>query len=124
MARTDLDSVKDAIETDLTDTQVNAFISDANTWVTDFLGDEGLSTARLTLIEKYLACHYVTLRDPRLRSGEVERVRETYQRDTQVTEYLRQAIAEDPTGIVRAKILNQEEAANVSFRHGGYAEGT
>lgn len=124
MPRTTLAAVQDTIETDLTDDQINAFIADANVWVTDFLGGEGLSTARLTLIEKYLACHYVTRRDPRLRSAEVERVRETYVRDTQVDPYLQAAIAEDPTGIVRAKFLNQEEAANVSFRHGGFASGT
>ena len=120
MARTSYAEVVKRIDTSLTQPQVEAFIEDANAWVTDFLTGEGISAARLTKIELYLAQHYVTLRDPRLRQQRVEDVQETYQRDTQVTEYLRQAIAEDPTGIVKSKLLNQEEAAVVTYRVGLY----
>lgn len=120
MARVTQSEVTARIETSLSTTQLQAFIEDANVWVTDFLGGEGLSTGRLKRIELYLACHYVTLRDPRLRRQAVEDVDETYQRDTQVTEYLRQAIAEDPTGIVKGKLLEQEETATVKWRKGVY----
>lgn len=120
MARTSYEEVTKRIETSLTQVKVQALIDDANAWVTDFLTGEGVSSSRLTKIELYLACHYVTLQDPRLRQQQVDDVRETYQRDTQVTEYLRQAIAEDPTGIIKAKLLNQEESAVVNFRVGLY----
>lgn len=120
MARTTRADVLDIIDTSLTDGQVDAFLSDANTWVTDFLGGEGLSSGRLTIIEKYLTAHYITLRDPRLRDQTQDDIRETYQRDTQVTEYLRAAIANDPTGIVRGRFLDQEGTANVKYRVGLY----
>lgn len=120
MARTSYEAVTQRIETSLEQEIVEDFIDDASAWVTDFLSGEGVSSARLEKIEHYLACHYVTLRDPRLRQQQEDDVRETYQRDTQVTEYLRQAVAEDPTGIVKAKLLNQEEAAVVNFRVGLY----
>lgn len=122
MARTTYAAVAAIIDTDLTQAQVEAFIDDANAWVTDFLVGEGLSASRLTVIEKYLSAHYVTLRDPRLRRSAVEDVDETYQRDTQVTEYLRQAIAEDPTGIVKGRLLDQEDTTVVSWKTGRYAD--
>lgn len=121
MARNNRSNVKDIIDTDLTDSQIDAFLSDANTWVTDFLGSEGLSTGRLTIIEKYLTAHYITLRDPRVRRGAIDDVDETYQRDPQVTEYLMQAIAEDPTGIVRSKLLDQENQVALRWRTGTIA---
>lgn len=120
MARTTRAAVKNIIDTSLTDGQVDAFLSDANTWVTDFLGGEGLSPGRLTIIEKYLTAHYITLRDPRLRDQTQDDIRETYQRDTQVTEYVRQAAAEDPTGIVKAELILQDTAATVKWRKGVY----
>lgn len=120
MARTNISDVLDVIETSLSQEQVSAFIDDANLWVTDFLGGEGLSSGRLEKIEKYLACHYITLRDPRLRQAALDDVRETYQRDTQVTEYLRQAVAEDPTGIVKSTLLDQEESARLRWKVGVY----
>ena len=120
MARVTHAEVTARIETSLGTTQVEAFIDDANLWVTDFLSGEGLSTGRLKRIELYLACHYVTLRDPRLRRQAVEDVAETYQRDTAVTEYLRQAIAEDPTGIVKGRLLDQDETPTVKWRKGVY----
>lgn len=124
MARTSYADVTARIDTDLSQPQVESFIDDANAWVTDFLASEDVSSARLTQIELYLSCHYVTLRDPRLRQQQVEDVRETLQRDTQVTEYLRQAIAEDPTGIVRGHFLQQETAAAVNWSVGVYDPGT
>lgn len=118
MARTTREEVEARIDTDLDDVAVSALIDDASAWVTDFLSGEGLSSSRLTQIEIYLACHYITLKDPRLRQQAADDVRETYQRDTQVTEYLRQAIAEDPSGIVKARLLDQENTPTVAWRKG------
>lgn len=120
MARTSTAAVMDRIDTSLSASLVDQFVDDANAWVTEFLTDCGASSDRLKKVELYLACHYVTLRDPRLRSQRADDIREDYQRDTQVTEYLRQAIAEDPCGIVKSKFLDQEETATVAFKAGVY----
>lgn len=116
MARAAESDVTARIDTSLSTAQIEAFIDDANSWVDEYLTDCGASDARLKKVEIYLACHYVTLRDPRLRSQAVEDARETYQRDTEVTEYLKQAAAEDPCGIVKARLLAPEETPTVSGR--------
>jgi hypothetical protein len=100
MARTDYNAVTAAIDTSLAKYQVEAFIEDANVWVTARLAGEGLSEAVLTAIEKYLACHFVTLRDPRHKEAKFGDTSEKFQRDDKVTEYLKAAIALDPTGII------------------------
>lgn len=123
MARVTSTEVKLRIETSLSDCIVDAFIDDASAWVDDYLTDCGMSAARLKKIEMYLAAHYITLRDPRLRQQAVEDARETYQRDTQVTEYLRQAIAEDECGIIKDRLLDQESTPNVHFQAGVYSPG-
>lgn len=67
-ARTDAPSVKEIIETNLTDETVIAFVNTAHRQVEDVLGSAGLSVATLTEIEKYLAAHFLTLKDPRAES--------------------------------------------------------
>lgn len=120
--RTDASAVLSAIDTDLTTAQVNAYISDASVWVDDQLTNSNLSDVLLEKIEKYLACHFVTLRDPRLRSGSLGDVSETYQRDTQVTEYLMAAMALDPTGRVADAFGDRKDKFRMSYRVGtGYA---
>lgn len=124
MARTTVAAVRDTIDTDLVTEEIVTFIKDANAWVTDFLGGEGLASTRLEKIERYLACHYITLRDPRLKSSTRGDVVDVYQRELYKTEYLKQAAAEDPTGIVKSLLVTQSEATTISFRHGGFAAGT
>lgn len=120
MARTTEAAVTLAIDTTLTTPQIEAFIDDASAVVDDIAAaDTTITTAKLTLIEKYLACHFVTLRDPRIRSGEFGDTSETYQRDTKVTEYLKAAMGLDPTGIIRGQFM---DAKPFKFRAGaGYA---
>ncbi len=116
MARTSETAVRAAIETSLTSKQINAFIDDANAWVDQFLASAGLSTTILEKIEKFLACHFVTLRDPRLRSTKLKDVSETYQRDTVTTEYLKAAAALDPTGTVEDRLISGRH--KLTFRVG------
>lgn len=119
MARTDEGAVRDAIETTLTNPQVTAFIDDASGWIDAQLADKGLTAATLTLVEKYLACHLITLRDPRIKSGKFGDTSETYQRDGEVTEYLKMAIALDPSGTVEDAFGDSKQ--RVRFRVGeGY----
>lgn len=122
MARTNEAAVSLAIDTTLTTAQIDAFIADASAWVDAYLTDAGLTSAVLTLIEKYLACHFVTLRDPRLKAGKADDLSEDYQRDANVTEYLKAAAALDPTGEVESQFIAAKGRAKGVFRVGaGYA---
>ena len=118
--RTDSSSVLLRIDTILTTAQVEAFIADASGWVDDNLSSETEITATtLERIELYLACHLITLRDPRLKQAALDDVNETYQRDAEVTEYLKMAIALDPTGKLAEAFVNTSESGKrVQFRVG------
>lgn len=100
MPRTTEAEVHLTIVTDLDEPAIEAFIADSNAWVTANLADAGLSEAQLTAVEKYLACHFVTLREPQLKSFTQDGIGESYQRHATVNEYLRMAMALDPTGKV------------------------
>lgn len=102
MARTDSTEVGLVVKTSLSEPQINAFIGDANVWVTANLVGKGLSTAQLTAIEKYLACYLIGLRDPRLRSTRRSDITDTFVRDASVDPYLQAAIRLDPTGTVES----------------------
>lgn len=121
MARVTEAEVTAIIDTDLTSAQVQAFIDDASGWIDDNLADAGLFDATLKRIEKYLAAHFITLRDPRIRSGTIGDVSETYQRDTQVTEYLKAAAGMDPTGIIGDRLMGGRPRAH--FRVGAGYDG-
>lgn len=123
MARASLGDVKDGIDTVLSDTQVNAWLAEANADVTAWFASEGLSSERLEVIERRLARYYVTIHDPRIRSGSIGGSSEVYQRDPQVSEYLDMAIAADPTGILRGKLLAPEDSVPVRVRAGVYDPG-
>jgi len=121
--RTDSSAVLAAIETDLTTTQVDAFISDASAWVDANLVNDSLSDTLLEKIEKYLACHFITLRDPRLTDAAAGDVREKYQRDTSITEYLKAAMALDPTGKIADAFGDRSKKYRMTYRVGtGYAD--
>jgi hypothetical protein len=122
MARTSAAEVILAIDTDLTTDQIGGYIETANLWVTENLAGDGLSDSLLTQIEKYLSCHFVTLRDPRIRSTQVGDVAETYQRDTRLTEYLKAAAALDSTGKVEDQFMRDKGRQRFEFRAGdGFA---
>lgn len=69
--RVDVSGVKAAFDTDLADNEIELFIVDANLFVTEELVGKGLSDGRLAAIEKYLACHFCALKDPRLESENI-----------------------------------------------------
>lgn len=121
MARTTEAAVKLTIDTTLSTAQIDAFIADASAIVDDISSaDSTIGTAKLTLIEKYLAAHFVTLRDPRLKGQKVGDTTDTLQRDPEVSEYLKAAIALDPTGTIRDAF--DDEKVQFRFRVGtGYA---
>ena len=121
--RTDASAVLSAIETDITTDQINAFISDASVWVDANLASDSLSDTLLEKIEKYLTCHFITLRDPRLTDGAIGDVREKFQRDTSITEYLKAAMALDPTGKIADAFGDRSKKYRMTYRVGtGYAD--
>lgn len=121
--RTDASAVVTAIETDLTTTQVEAFISDASAWVDANLLGDSLSDTLLEKIEKYLTCHFITLRDPRMTQAAAGDVRENYQRDNSITEYLKAAMALDPTGKIADAFGDRAKKFRMTYRVGtGYAD--
>lgn len=106
MPRTSENAVLEIIKTKLTTPQILAFINDANLWVTEELGTASLSDDRLELIERYLACAFIRIRDLGLKEWTVKDVREQYQVDPDVNEYLKHAAAFDPTDTIRRTFLS------------------
>ena len=105
MARTTATAVREVLVTTLTDTQITAFINDVDVWVSEELTSAGISDTRLEVIERYLACAMIRIRDLGLASGSIENVSEKYQVDPEVTDYLLRAASFDPTGKVRQTFL-------------------
>lgn len=115
-SRTTETAVREIIQTNLTGPQVRAFISDASLWITEELGaeDPPLSLGRLEVIERYLACALVRLRDMGLKDSTIQDVSETYQVDSEMTDYLMRAASFDPTGKVRAHFMAAKPIALAS----------
>lgn len=117
MALTTETAVREIIDTPLTSAQVMAAINDADIWVNEELIDNGLSPQRMELVERYLACALIrcTL-DVDLVSASFGDVREQYQRDPKVTEYLNLAASFDPSGSVRKVFISR--TASATFKVG------
>jgi len=58
--------VKEIIDTSLTEEEVSPFLKVANQMVTDLVSDEGYASGTLQEIERWLAAHFVAIRDPRV----------------------------------------------------------
>lgn len=78
MARTTSVLVAGIIEVDTT-IALDPFIFPANELVTEICVGVGYSDERLELIERYLAAHFYTLRDPRALNEKAGSVAATYQ---------------------------------------------
>jgi len=121
--RTSEVAVKNVIATSLDTKQVEAFITDASLWVDEELASEGLSDSRLELIERYLACALIRLRDLGLRGATWDDVTENYQVDDSVTDYLLRAAAFDPTGKIRDTFMAPKSTRVAKWRVGtGFAD--
>lgn len=78
MARTTSELVGGIIEADVR-IDLEPFLVAANELVTEVCADAGYSPERLELIERYLAAHFYTLRDPRPTSERAGPVEASYQ---------------------------------------------
>jgi len=99
------------VPTGVPDTMVQVCLDDANLFITETLANASLSTARLTAIERYLACHFMLMLTERggltsSQSGEYSRdtyVAATFANQTgfAATRYGQQAIMMDTSGILK-----------------------
>lgn len=105
--RTNEAAVREIIASTLGASQINQFIADANLWVTEELVPftPTISAGRLEIIERYLACALVRLKHLGLKSSTIGDVTESYQVDSDVTDYLTRAAGFDPSGKVRSNFL-------------------
>ena len=71
--------VKEIIDTALTAEQVAPFLATANVLVTSVLSDEGYDGSLMKEIERWLAAHFVAIRDPRIAKEKVDDADATYQ---------------------------------------------
>lgn len=99
----DIQEILDVSSDVLTATpDLTPYITAANLLVTDLLGSSSLSDDTLKEIERWLAAHFVAIRDPRTASEKAGSVGESYQYKLglrlEVTTYGQQAIALDTTG--------------------------
>lgn len=78
MPRTTADLVKGLIEVD-SNIDLTPFIATANALVTEACVPKGYDDTRLELIERFLAAHFYTLRDPRPTSETAGPVSASYQ---------------------------------------------
>lgn len=116
--RTNETAVKAIIATALTGPQIEVFLGDASLWVDEELGSSSLSASRLELIERYLTCALIRLRDLGLKSAKYDDITEQFQVDPNITEYLLRAAAFDSTGTVRRFFMAPADTRPVQFRVG------
>lgn len=116
MPRTHEDRVRAVINTALTSSQVGAFVEDASLWVTEELSAEGYTEARLEVIERYLACALIRVRDLGLSSVTFKEAAEKYQVDPEVTDYLVRAASFDSSGKIRRHFLSGGDSTSRPVR--------
>jgi len=86
--------------------------------VDEELGGSTLGASRLELIERYLTCALIRLRDLGLHQAKFDDITEHYQVDKEVTGYLQHAAAFDSTGAVRRAFMAPKNARPAQFRVG------
>jgi len=107
MARTTVLEVKDIIDTNLSSSIVQAFIDDASNLLDELFEDEtGISDELLASIEKWLAAHFVAIRDQKPKSEKIGDASITYHgtsgKGLEFTPYGQQALLLDTTGRLKS----------------------
>ena len=108
--------VKKIIDTDLADEQITPFLAAANTMVTDLLLGENYSATTLEEIERWLAAHFVAVRDPQITQEKIGDVQATYEGKTGMglnsTRYGQQVMVLEHHGIL-ARLASGKRPAEV-----------
>ena len=110
--RADVPGVCAIVDTDLVNDQVEPFIVTANVFVDEnLILDPPLSDAILTQIETYLAAHFLTLFEPRVKQEAADGARFTYECDTALglssSKFGQMAMVLDPSGTLTQ--LNKQD---------------
>ena len=117
-ARVTEDEVKEIIEVDTSITSIVPFITVANQLVTSECTDSSLTDAILKEIERWLAAHFVAIRDMRRSSEKAGTVAENFQHslglNLQVTMYGQQACMLDTSGALLALSKGSAGTATVT----------
>jgi hypothetical protein len=103
MSRTTAEAITSIINFDTSITDLTPFIESASELVTEICEATGeYSEARLELIERWLAAHFVAIRDPRYVSQQIGQAANTYQQkvgmNLSLTPYGQQAMMLDTKG--------------------------
>lgn len=106
MTRTSPNEVEQIIEFDsLTTSEIQEFIDDANTIVTEKLAGHA-SDALLPIIEKWLSAHLAAMKEQRVQESSVGKSEIVYEGDAEMglqrTRYGQQAMAIDDSGLLGA----------------------
>lgn len=108
--------VKEIIDTDLTNEEITPFLAAANTMVTDLLLSESYGVTTLKEIERWLAAHFVAVRDPQITQEKTADAQATYEGKTGMglnsTRYGQQAMLLDHHGIL-ARVASGKRPAEV-----------
>ena len=116
--------VKEIIDTTLTEVQIAPFITAANLTITDMLGASTvLSSDQLKEIERWLAAHFVAIRDPRISREKTEEAEATYHGKSDMgldhTPYGQQVKMLDTTGTLTNLGKRKASAKILDFIDGG-----
>ena len=119
--RVTTNEVKAIIETSLVD--LDPFITSANTFINAILADEisagNISSALLSELEKWLAAHFVAIRDPQVKSEKLGDAQATYRgkegMGLRATTYGQQALALDSTGLLAQVGMKRAEVKTLNI---------
>lgn len=115
--------VVDLLDTTLSASEVEPFLTAAQRLVADHLEGEGVADATLTEIERYLSAHFATLRDREAAPAResLDDYSVTYQGETgmhlEATHHGQTALLLDPTGKLQALT---ERTQGASWKTGTY----
>lgn len=115
MARTDSTNVRSIISVGADVTDLTPFIESASELVTELCADSGYTSTRLELIERWLAAHFIAIRDPRVSSEGAEGLSQSFMYKVGLglhqTTYGQQAMLMDTAGNLAAMSKRTEKGA-------------
>lgn len=125
MARVTDEEVREIIDIDSTITDLTPYITIANIVVNKNCVDSSLDDAQLKEIERWLAAHFVCIRDPRSASEKAGSVAISYQYKLglglQSSQYGQQAIMLDSSGAL-ARLNKGKKPTKIQFVGGGLSD--
>lgn len=117
--------VKEIMDTDLTDSELDPFITTANALVNDRLQGK-LGTELLTQVELYLAAHFASLKDQRIQQESQGNVSTTFQGKTGMglnfTHYGQMALSLDSSGTLAKLGKRKASLTFMESNHGRHYE--